>query len=359
MGARGATVLTTMLLFSACACASASDDAADAPHVDTTTDAAPISISDTGTDHTATDHTGTDHTGTDHGLTAIVLQYREDEVRHMVSIKVRNTGAAPVRVVDLRLRWEGLEVVEPVVQDHLLGVGHALDLRTPYGDARCADGYSLDPPSTKSAFAEATIELTDGSTEMVTIPIDDVEEQLARLFRIDCRRQFIESVVTLELSGPWERIDPDGVATLRGTLAVERGVGDRAITISDVDGSVLLDVRPAAPASGPLLVLGPDDAAGVVPVDVTSARCDAHALGREQEDLRVPGRDRRRRRSRGRRHLAARRRRTGDVPGDRRRLRALTRCPSINPPGRRAPSGRRSRESQGAPDGRSPGGVDR
>ena len=278
MGARGATVLTTMLLLCACACASASDDAADAPEIEMTTDAAPISTSDTGTDRT-----GTDHTGTDHGLTAIVLQYREDEVRHMVSIKVRNTGAAPVRVVDLRLRWEGLEVVEPVLQDHLLGVGHALDLRTPYGDARCADGYSLDPPSTKSAFAEATIELTDGSTETVTIPIDDVEEQLARLFRIDCRRQFIESVVTLELRGPWERIDPDAVATLRGTLAVERGAGDRAITISDVDGSVLLDVRPAAPASGPLLVLGPDDAAGVVPVDVTSARCDAHALGESKK----------------------------------------------------------------------------
>lgn len=266
MRAPGATVLTAMLLFCACASDDAGDDASESLDVEMTTDAGPSSVSDV-----------------DHGLTATVLQYREDEVRHVLSIKVRNTGAEPVRVVDLRLQWEGLEVVGPVVQDHLLGVGHALDLRTPYGDARCTDGFSLDPPSTKSAFAEATIELTDGSTETVAIPIDDVEEQLARLFRVDCRRQFIESVVTLELRGPWERVDPDGVATLRGALAVERGAGDRTITISDVDGSVLLDVRPAVPASGPLLVLGPEKAEGEVPIDVTSARCDAHALGESKK----------------------------------------------------------------------------
>jgi hypothetical protein len=200
-----------------------------------------------------------------------------------VSIKVRNAGAEPVRIVDLRLQWEGLEVVDSVVQDHLLGVGQALDLRTPYGDARCTDDFSLDPPSTTAAFAEATIELADGSTEMVSIPIDDVEEQLDRLFRIDCRRQFIESVVTLELRGPWERIDPDGVVTLRGALAVERGSGDRTITISDVDGSVLLNVSPAVATSGPLLVLGPDDAGGEVPIDITAARCDAHALGESKK----------------------------------------------------------------------------
>ncbi len=263
-----ATVLTATLLFGACASDDTSDDTSDTPDVAATTDAATTSISDLDTDH---------------GLTATVLQYREDEVRHVLSIKVRNTGAEPVRIVDLRLQWEGLEVVGPVVQDHLLGVGHALDLRTPYGDARCADGFSLDPPSTASAFGEATIELPDGSTAVAAIPIDDVEEQLARLFRVDCRRQFIESVVTLELRGPWERVDPDGVATLRGALAVERGSGDRTITISDVDGSVLLDVRPAVAASGPLLVLGPEEAAGEVPIDVTSARCDAHALGESKK----------------------------------------------------------------------------
>jgi hypothetical protein len=164
-----------------------------------------------------------------------------------------------------------------------VGVGQALDLRTPYGDARCADDFSLVPPSTSSAFGEATVELSDGSTELVAIPIDDVEEQLVRLFRVDCRRQFIESVVTLELRGPWERVDPDGVATIRGALAVERRAGDRTITISDVDGSVLLDVHPAVPTSGPLLVLGPEDSGGDVPIDVTSARCDAHALGESKK----------------------------------------------------------------------------
>ncbi len=268
MGGRGVTVLIATLLFCSCA----SDDTNATPEVEATTEAAPTSSSEPGTDP-----------GTDHGLTATVLQYREDEVRHVLSIKVRNSGAEPVRVVDLRLQWEGLEVVAPVVQDHLLGVGHALDLRTPYGDARCDGGFSLDAPPTTAAFAEATIELADGSTAVVAIPIDDVEEQLARLFRVDCRRQFIESVVTLELRGPWERVDPDGVATLRGALVVERGSGDRTITISDVDGSILLDVLPAVPTSGPLLVLDPEDAEGEVPIDVTSARCDAHALGESKK----------------------------------------------------------------------------
>ena len=318
MRGRSAIGLTAILVLCACT----SEDAADTLDVEMTTDATGATVSDT-----------------DHGLSAIVLQYREDEVRHVLSIKVRNAGPEPVRVVDLRLQWEGLEVVGPAPQDHLVGVGQALDLRTPYGDARCADDFSLDPPSTSSAFGEATIELSDGSTELVAIPIDDVEEQLVRLFRVDCRRQFIESVVTLELRGPWERIDPDGVATLRGALAVERRAGDRTITISDVDGSVLLDVRPAVPTSGPLLVLGPEDCrwGGADRRHVGAVR--RPRARREQEDLCLPGRDRRRRRTRGRHHLAPRRHRAGDVPGDRRRLRALTRAArrplaGLTPPGR-------------------------
>ena len=262
MRGRSAIGLSAILVLGACT----NEGAADTLDVEMTTDATGATVSDT-----------------DHGLSAIVLQYREDEVRHVLSIKVRNAGPEPVRVVDLRLQWEGLEVVGPAPQDHLVGVGQALDLRTPYGDARCADDFSLDPPSTSSAFGEATIELSDGSTELVAIPIDDVEEQLVRLFRVDCRRQFIESVVTLELRGPWERVDPDGVATLRGALAVERRAGDRTITISDVDGSVLLDVHPAVPTNGPLLVLSPEDSGGNVPIDVTSARCDAHALGESKK----------------------------------------------------------------------------
>ncbi|MGD9703049.1 MAG: hypothetical protein AB7Q42_15280 [Acidimicrobiia bacterium] len=230
-----------------------------------------------------TSDAATSHAVAAHGLTATLLQYREDEVRHELSIKVRNSGTEPVRIMDLRLLWDGLEPVDRVGQDHLLGVGQALDLRVPFGDGRCANDYSLDPPSTTSATGDATIELADGSTEAVQIPIDDVEDQLGRLYRTDCRRQFVASVVSLELTGPWERVDPGGEATLRGALAVERRARDRTITILDVDGSVLLNVRPTEPIDEPLLVLGPDDDAGTVPIDVTPARCDAHALGESKK----------------------------------------------------------------------------
>lgn len=212
------------------------------------------------------------------GLSATLVQNREDVAPRRLQVKLTNGTSGQLRVVDVRLSWAGLEELPAAEQGVLYGVGQRTDLPVPYGDARCPEDLSSDSPPGTPIVAVATIEWPDGKRDEVAVPVNDVEGVLSLLYRADCRRQFIDAAVGLELTGSWERVDSGGEPTLRGELSVDRRNATGTITILDISGSVLLNLRPAPGVGEPMLTLGPSESAGAVPLDVTGSRCDAHAL---------------------------------------------------------------------------------
>lgn len=212
------------------------------------------------------------------GLSATLVQNREDVAPRRLQVKLTNGSDEQLRVLDVRLSWSGLEEVEAADQDVLFGIGQRTDLPVPYGDAICPDDVSADRPPRTPIVALASIESSDGTRREVAVPVDDVKGVLDNLYQTDCRRQFVDAAVRLELAGPWERVDPGGVPTLRGALAVERRASTDPIAILDISGSVLLSLAPAPGVGEPMLTLAPTDRAGSAALEVTGSRCDGHAL---------------------------------------------------------------------------------
>jgi len=208
-------------------------------------------------------------------LVGALQQYREDEVRHVLKIELRNTGTETVRIDALRVEWPGLDGTQDATPAYDLPPGVVAALEVPYGEAVCAAAERPTDPVNAVVLA--------GDQE-VLVPLAVSDDLLERLWDLDCRRQRILEAVDVELGTAWARTTVDGQPVLRGTLELTRGSGTGPIEVLDLDGSVLLTLDATPPASDPLLTMPADAATASLSIDVGSTlRCDGHSLGESKK----------------------------------------------------------------------------
>jgi hypothetical protein len=197
-------------------------------------------------------------------LSVTVVQQRIDEATRIVGVEATNHTSATVHVSAIRLSGAGL-VGHAVARDTDLQPGVTVAMRTSYGRPDCDD---------RAGRVVAHLDV-DGRT--VDYPVDaDGQDWMRRLLDADCAGLELEETAAVRLSGPYRPAVVNGEPRLRARLVVTRLSPGDAVDVRALDGSVLLDLRPA----GPLVDLLADDQRAVTPVLLGSnGRCDAHALG--------------------------------------------------------------------------------
>lgn len=229
------------------------------------------------------------------GLAATLEQYREDEVLGLIQIQVVNQSNRAVRLSDVRLVWPGLRDGGPGAAGQLINPGQIIDLPVPLGDAVCGEPpRAEDRPPAAAAVATALASWPEGGSERVQIPITDQRGVLARVFRPGCTRQSVSYTVSVSFDARWsEATAADGAPVASGVLRLHRERGDAEVTVTGLNGSVLLSIEAAPPvgdgAPEALVSLPagqPEATLGVVVRQ--SGRCDPHALAESKHTFVLP-----------------------------------------------------------------------
>jgi hypothetical protein len=211
----------------------------------------------------------------DVALRASLVQYREDEVKQRLGVRVSNTGSTEVTVETLAVDWAGLAPRPAERTAYPIRPRVDVVLTVPYGEARCS---GPQPPADRGV-AVALVR-TSGIAREVRVELDDDAKPLLRkLYATDCRRQAVAKAVTIGFGARWTDAVVAGTPVLRGSLTIRRGATSAPIDVTDLGGSVLIQAKPVEPARRPLLRMPPGVPTGELPVFVgTSHRCDGHAL---------------------------------------------------------------------------------
>ena len=217
------------------------------------------------------------------GLVGALSQNREDEVRGVVAIRLTAT-TRPLTVRRIAVDWSGLRPAAPTTPDYPLSPGVPADLPVPYGAALC--GVPADPAAAVPDDPPTAVLLVDdaGAAREIRLALTVDGDLLTRLFAPSCRRQALDAAVEVRLGGAWARMNVAGRPALRGAVELTRRRSDAPLRVTAIDGSVLLSIRPAAPARDPLLGVARGQSRGSLPVVVASSgRCDGHALGESKK----------------------------------------------------------------------------
>lgn len=281
-GRRMAGFLLAVLLIAAPGCRDDSTDRADpsTPIVDT---------SATGPS-TVTPPSSTGGAVEVDGLTATLEQYREDEIQGLVSVQVTNGSSSTVRFDDLRLQWAGLAASEAYVRSTQLSPGSTFDLRVYQGRATCGDPPRADTgPPPDAAIALGTASIDGAAPVVVAVPVDDERSVLPRVWARSCHEQRVQWAADLRFG---ERLTPTTVASgapaMAGTIELRRRRADDVLTVTGLNGSVLLRLG-AGPGADSSATLHPGDDALVLPIVIEqSGNCSPHALIESKKTFIIP-----------------------------------------------------------------------
>lgn len=202
-------------------------------------------------------------------LTAEVKQYRRDIAPRILSVAVTNPGPRAVVVHRLDLLAEGFADDPPAELEVEVPPGRRIDLRVPYGPARCDSGRRPGEPDA----ALLDVRDAEGQRHDVRLELPAGGGLLDRLHARECTERQLRAAVDVRLSAQWSRVG----AELRGALVLERRSGRAPVTVVEPGGNVLFTVRPVTPGT-PLGTLGADATRLELPLRITATRCDAHAL---------------------------------------------------------------------------------
>jgi hypothetical protein len=225
------------------------------------------------------------------GVTAILEQYREDEIQGLISVKTTNRSASTLEFLDLRLEWPGITSTEPLARPTRLAPGIRLDLRVRQGDAVCGDPpVTTGSPPAEPAMAVGQASIDGAATPvLVAVPIDDEDAILPRIWARSCRDQRVRWAADLRFGDTWTpTTTPAGAPAVLGTIELQRSGSPDELAITEINGSVLLRIGAVTPAD-PVAVLAPGDDAATIPIRVEqSGNCAAHALIESKKTFIIP-----------------------------------------------------------------------
>jgi hypothetical protein len=208
-------------------------------------------------------------------LAATLKQYRADQARRVVQVSVANEGAEPVLIDQLQLDAPGFAPIEPTPKDTLLEPGRRVDLPITFGEPRCEDG---PPYSAGAATVPMRVAVGDGPAQEVRLELDSPNELLDRLLSGECQQRALSQAMSIEFGPSWELDTTEDQERLRGSVVLRRLSSRDPLAITSMAGSVIFAVQPVPPQPSPLLTLDPATASAELPVEITAARCDPHAL---------------------------------------------------------------------------------
>lgn len=210
---------------------------------------------------------------------AQAVVYRTDQaVGGRFRVKITNTGDEPFEVLGVRLQSDGFEAAPLTTDPVRYAPGERTDIVTPYGTARCGDGDTVEPTA-----AVMDVRVADGSTQRYEVPLESIYDALPKLHERECDIARVAAAVDVGLASI-EQVEGDDGPVLEADVTFRRLDGDEQIVVSDVRGSVLYRIVP-----GDLpVVMAPGDAEMRLPIVISAARCDGHALGESKQPFVFP-----------------------------------------------------------------------
>ncbi|WP_161965048.1 hypothetical protein [Ornithinimicrobium cerasi] len=220
------------------------------------------------------------------GLTATLYQTRMDVAVRQVEIRMNNGTGSEVTLSDVRLRSSGFQDPMPYARDStVLGAGRVVDLPVALGPPVCQDRPAVHTVS-------LDYRLADGSAGSVEIPAMDDRSQVEALLAAECFAERVEEVAGLEISGPPNEREVDGVR-VADLAVVITPAGAGRLDIGRVGSTTLL--QPVDPATGDRLPDGYDVGLTVTGtamtrfvVSLVPNRCDAHAVAEDKQGTLLP-----------------------------------------------------------------------
>jgi hypothetical protein len=203
------------------------------------------------------------------GVHLSFIQQRIDEGTRRSQVRVVNGDARPVHVVSVGVDWAGFPL-RPNRVDYDVPGQQTVDLRYFLPRADCSPAAGAAP-----MYGVAVTRRTTIRTPMAA----DGRRFLSRIWRTECAARRLHRAVSVRYGATWTEDGTGQDALLHGSLVLTRGRGAEPVTVDQVDGSVLFELRtPGATA----LAAGAQRV--VVPLDVsTGGRCDPHSRGQSTQ----------------------------------------------------------------------------
>ena len=204
---------------------------------------------------------------------ASVAQFRFDEGTPDLRAGVTNDGDQTIRVSSATISWDGFAFPTVPIEDPETLPGNTAAFTIAYGAPRCDR-----PPQDRPAM----VAVIDGHSRTLPLRVED-PQLLDRLHAKACAAERLHRAADVSLHWGRGPVRVDGDLWLPGTLEVVHHPRQPQVTVVDLGGSVLLDLRTRA--RGLLPVSTADDkVGGGIPVLIGSShRCDAHALGQSSQ----------------------------------------------------------------------------
>ncbi len=205
-------------------------------------------------------------------------------------MQTTNHSPSTVAFSDLRLDWPGLGDEAPLAHSTQLAPGVTFDIRVHQGDAVCGSppaATGSPPPDEPVAIGHASVD--GGAPQLIAVPIEDRRSVLPRVYSMSCQAQRLTWAADVHFGDEWTpSTTADGRPAVVGTLEVRRNESDATITVTRIDGSVLLRISPVTPAD-PLTVLAPGQQAASIPIVIEqSGNCSPHALAESKKTFIIP-----------------------------------------------------------------------
>lgn len=220
-------------------------------------------------------------TVTDVAVTAEVYRSRIDPSRGGIQLSVRNDAAVPLTIVGARLESPALQ--QPIVRERttIIGPGLTRDLALTLTAAACpAD--EPEPPQ-----AVLVVQLIDGSTAEVAVPTVDRIGQWAEWVAAECLAAAVAERVQLTVRHDPTRDDGSLIGLLLD-IAPRSGARGAEVALVSLSDTVLFGLVQAADGARVTSAPLPPEAAGgtaavSIPLLLTPARCDAHAIADDKQ----------------------------------------------------------------------------
>jgi hypothetical protein len=199
------------------------------------------------------------------------VQYRRDQARRVVEVKLANAGAASLRVTLLDVTLPGFADTGPVDRTTTLKADRRVDLPVALGDPVC------DEPPDGSAVARLEVTPGAGDTVRTTVPVDD-DGLLSRLHGFDCALRRADEVTDITLTPAWEPRGEGRDLTVAGEASVVLTDPSATVRITGVAGNLLFVAVPETITPLPPVRLDRTATTATIRFELLPARCDGHAI---------------------------------------------------------------------------------
>ncbi|SNT03483.1 hypothetical protein SAMN06893096_1146 [Geodermatophilus pulveris] len=206
------------------------------------------------------------------GVEAEVVRLRTDvPVPGQVHVRVTDTGDSPFTVTAVALDSPGFAPLPPTALTAAFQPGRTIALRTAYGEPDCAARPS-------PVAARLTVVRPGGAVEELRVPL--AGDDLDVVHREACAVAGVLAVAGVGLEG----LRAAGESVTGSVVLTRTGGDDRAVTVVDARGSVVLDVA----VTGLPLELDPGEGRVGGEVAFTPASCEPHVLAETKQPFAFP-----------------------------------------------------------------------